>query len=101
MLNAPVVEIDPVARVARAADGRSWSYRSLLSTMPLDQLIRMSGGLVRETVAGSIALFGHAHCRGGDVGGAAGEVALKMLDVFSGSKQPVLSHHGVQQLQLQ
>ena len=51
MLNTPVVEIDPVARVAWAADGRSWSYRSLLSTMPLDQLIRMSGGWVQESVA--------------------------------------------------
>ncbi len=38
-LNCPVVSVDPDAKVVRTADGRTWEYDVLLSTMPLNKLI--------------------------------------------------------------
>ncbi|HEX3542204.1 MAG TPA: FAD-dependent oxidoreductase [Acidimicrobiales bacterium] len=38
-LEKPVVSVDPHAKVVRTADGRSWPYDVLLSTMPLNRLI--------------------------------------------------------------
>lgn len=37
--DAAVVEVDPAARTARTADGRTWGYEALVSTMPLDLLV--------------------------------------------------------------
>ena len=36
---APVRQVDAGARVVRTADGQSWAYDSLVSTMPLDLLV--------------------------------------------------------------
>jgi protoporphyrinogen oxidase len=38
-LDRPVVAVDPEARTVSSADGRSWPYDALLSTMPLDELV--------------------------------------------------------------
>ncbi len=48
----PVVAIDPAAGEATTADGRRWSYDALLSTMPLDELIRCLG--TRRTVPAGV-----------------------------------------------
>jgi UDP-galactopyranose mutase len=38
-LQTPVASVDPVAKVVRTADGRSWPYDVLLNTMPLNKLV--------------------------------------------------------------
>ncbi len=38
-LETPVASVDPVAKVVRTTDGRSWPYDVLLSTMPLNKLV--------------------------------------------------------------
>ena len=38
-LETPVASVDPVAKVVRTADGRTWPYDVLLSTMPLNKLV--------------------------------------------------------------
>jgi protoporphyrinogen oxidase len=38
-LDRPAVAVDPEARTVSSADGRSWPYDALLSTMPLDELV--------------------------------------------------------------
>ena len=38
-LECPVVGIDPVAKVVRTADGRTWEYDVLLNTMPINALL--------------------------------------------------------------
>jgi protoporphyrinogen oxidase len=45
-LNCRVQSIDAARRVARTADGRTCSYRRLISTLPLDDLIRVVPGVV-------------------------------------------------------
>jgi protoporphyrinogen oxidase len=50
-LRVPVVEIDPLGRYARTADGRRWAYDALLSTMPLDDLARVCTGVPRRGCA--------------------------------------------------
>lgn len=45
-LECPVNQIDPVARKVITADGREWTYRSLISTVPLNHLIHMAPGVV-------------------------------------------------------
>ncbi len=41
-LNCAVVSVDPVAKVVRTDDGRDFNYDVLLSTMPLNKLIRVT-----------------------------------------------------------
>jgi len=38
-LETPVASVDPVAKQVRTADGRTWDYDVLLSTMPLNRLV--------------------------------------------------------------
>ena len=38
-LQTPVASVDPIAKVVTTADGRTWPYDVLLSTMPLNTLI--------------------------------------------------------------
>jgi protoporphyrinogen oxidase len=39
-MNRPVVAVQPDTREVRTADGRRWPYETLLSTMPLDELVQ-------------------------------------------------------------
>ena len=43
-LNSPVAHIDAAQKSATTADGRVWKYRHLISTIPLDKLIRIAPG---------------------------------------------------------
>jgi protoporphyrinogen oxidase len=43
-----VAHIDPVARIARTADGREYGWRFLVSTMPLPLLLRIVEGVPEE-----------------------------------------------------
>ncbi len=45
-LSSPVVRIDAQNRTATTDAGEIWHYRYLISTMPLNQLIKLSGGVV-------------------------------------------------------
>ena len=58
-LNTPVVAIDPQAREVRTADGRTWRYRHLLSSMPLDLLVDTMEG-VPDAVADAAARLEHS-----------------------------------------
>lgn len=46
-----VERIDAAKRLVVCRDGSRWRYRHLISTMPLDELIRRTPGVVREDVA--------------------------------------------------
>ena len=50
-LDSEVVSVDPHARSVRTRAGQSWRYRFLISTMPLNHLIRRAPGVVEEAVA--------------------------------------------------
>lgn len=50
-LGAPVVRIDVGRRVATLTDGRTWKYRQLISTMPLNRLIGIAPGVVDAAAA--------------------------------------------------
>lgn len=58
-LNTNVVSIDPKAKQARLRDGTQVSYENLLSTIPLDQLARLSGYQIRAPLLSS-----HSHIVG-------------------------------------
>ena len=49
-LNADVAKISPAARSVTLADGRRFTYKSLISTMPLPQLVRALGEEAPESV---------------------------------------------------
>jgi protoporphyrinogen oxidase len=56
-LETPVASVDPVAKEVRTADGRSWPYDVLLSTMPLNKLVGCMEGVpdgVRQAVGGLV-----------------------------------------------
>jgi UDP-galactopyranose mutase len=46
-----IVHIDPVGKIARAANGNSWSWQRLVSTMPLPALLRAIAGTPAELIA--------------------------------------------------
>jgi len=50
-LNCGVKEIDPAAKTVRTVDGRIWSYKHLISTIPLNYLINMVPNLVDIGIA--------------------------------------------------
>jgi UDP-galactopyranose mutase len=52
-LNCPVEAVDPVAKTVRTADGRTFGYDVLLSTMPLNHLIARTEG-VPDRVAAAV-----------------------------------------------
>ena len=52
-LETPVASVDPVAKVVRTTDGRSWPYDVLLSTMPLNKLVGSMEG-VPDAVRGAV-----------------------------------------------
>jgi len=52
-LETPVASVDPVAKVVRTADGRTWPYDVLLSTMPLNKLVGSMAG-VPDHVRGAV-----------------------------------------------
>ena len=49
-LECPVESVDPQAKVVTTADGRSWEYDVLLSTMPLNHLITRTDGVPGDVV---------------------------------------------------
>ena len=57
---ADAVAIDPQARTVRFADGRSTSYDSLVSTMPLPRLAQAIAGAPADIVADAKTLFATA-----------------------------------------
>ncbi|MBN1269866.1 MAG: FAD-dependent oxidoreductase [Kiritimatiellae bacterium] len=62
-LNSRVERIDASARVAHTADGQKWKYRAMISTAPLDALIRMTRGAVDTAVADRL-LYSATHVVG-------------------------------------
>ena len=64
-LETPVASVDPVAKVVRTRDGRTWPYDVLLSTMPLDKLVRLT-----ESVPDAVtAAAGGLHSSGSHIVG--------------------------------
>jgi protoporphyrinogen oxidase len=53
-LSTRITEIDPSAHIARDADGNEWKYDKLITTMPLDHLIRISGSLIDHAAANQL-----------------------------------------------
>ncbi len=54
-LETPVTAVDPAAKEVRSADGRTWPYDVLLSTIPLNKLVSTMDGVpdgVRRAVPG-------------------------------------------------
>jgi UDP-galactopyranose mutase len=56
-LNCPVEAVDPVAKTVRTADGRTFAYDVLLSTMPLNHLIARTEN-VPDTVSAAVGGLG-------------------------------------------
>lgn len=50
-LNSPVEKIDVERRRVTTRDGQTWEYRYLISTIPLNHLIRIAPGVVRPEIA--------------------------------------------------
>lgn len=50
-VNSPVVEIDPIGRVATTLDGREFRWEFLVSTIPLPVLVRVVLGTPGEIIA--------------------------------------------------
>jgi len=50
-LSSPVERVDVAGRMAFSSDGRKWRYRHLLTTLPLNHLIRLAAGVVDEGIA--------------------------------------------------
>ncbi|MBU1695335.1 MAG: FAD-dependent oxidoreductase [Verrucomicrobia bacterium] len=71
-LGARVVRIEPDRRKVTTADGRTWSYEHLISTLPLNHLIRMTPGVVDERTAARL-VFSSTHVVGVGMDGAAPE----------------------------
>jgi len=67
-LGARVTRIDAQRRTAICEDGRSWKYRVLINSMPLDALIRVAEGVVRPEAADAL-LFSSTHIVGVGVEG--------------------------------
>ncbi len=51
-LSCPAVSVDPSEKVVRTADGRTWPYDVLISTMPLNRLLEATEG-VPDAVRGA------------------------------------------------
>ena len=56
-LSTTATHIDPLARIVRTSTGESWHYQHLISTIPLNQLIRLCPGVAPETEAGRLAFL--------------------------------------------
>src|SRR3954447_12111099 len=50
-LETPVASVDPGAKQVRTADGRTWDYDVLLSTMPLNRLVTTMEGVPDQVAA--------------------------------------------------
>jgi protoporphyrinogen oxidase len=62
VFDAPVVAVDPDQRVVTTADGRAWAFDHLLSTMPLDRLVRTTEHVpdaVRAAAGALVSSGGH------------------------------------------
>ena len=59
-LNCPVVAVDPAAKLASTADGRTFGYDVLLSTMPLNHLVARTQGVpdAVKAAAGQLGFSG-------------------------------------------
>lgn len=62
-LNADVVRVSPHQRTVTLADGRRYQYESLVSTMPLPQLVKMCGEEAPEDVKRAAAGLKHISVR--------------------------------------
>ncbi|MBP7828544.1 MAG: FAD-dependent oxidoreductase [Kiritimatiellae bacterium] len=62
-LGARVAALDPDLRQVTTADGRVWSYERLISTLPLNRLVRMAPG-VAEAAAADRLVFSGTHVVG-------------------------------------
>jgi protoporphyrinogen oxidase len=52
-----VVSVDPASRIVKSADGREFSYRRLVSTLPLPSLVGMMPGVPDAVRADAATLF--------------------------------------------
>ena len=76
-----VVRIDAANRRLWTAHGREWSYEFLLSSMPLDELIRAAPGVVPESSADAL-LFSGTHVVGIGVRGTAPDALATMCWMY-------------------
>ncbi len=67
-LQADVVAISPSRRTVRLADGRSFRYEQLISTMPLPQLIQSIGLEVPPSIRDAASGLRHTSVRGVHIG---------------------------------
>lgn len=50
-MKSPVLHIDAARKIVRTESGAEWKYRHLISTVPLNKLIKLAPGVVRDDVA--------------------------------------------------
>ena len=91
--------IDLANHTVTTAQNETVRYDSLISTMPLSELIRIGGQTQLDETARKGLLHSSSHILGiGLAGSAASPPEDQVLDVFPGGQLPVLSRDRIQQL---
>ena len=99
IFNAAVMRVDLSRHEVSTADGRTFRYDHLISTMPLTELIKLSGAEQFEHLAKRDLLFSATNVVGlGLAGKPSRRTSEQMLDLFPGGRLPLLSSDGIQQL---
>jgi protoporphyrinogen oxidase len=87
-LCSPVTHIDLAHRTATTADGRTWFYESLITTMPLDQLLAIAPGAGDPAIARQL-LYSSTHVIGVGIEGQPPEhLRAKTWMYFPASNSP-------------
>ena len=87
-LGCRITAIDVQAKIAHSSDGRAWNYHRLISSLPLNQLLRIAPGVADPRVAEDL-LFSSTHVIGVGIQGHAPEhIATKCWMYFPESNSP-------------
>lgn len=81
-LNAKVKEVSPTRRVVTLADGRQFRYRSLISTMPLPELINVMGDYTPAAVRRAAKALRYVSLRCVNLGVARPAITDKLWTYF-------------------
>lgn len=100
-LNARVERIDVRKKTVRTEDGTTWNYRWLITTMPLDVLIRCAPGVVDAQIADRLVYSDTNVVGVGIVGQPPAHLNTKCWMYFPGNNSPyyrvtVFSHYSAQ-----
>lgn len=87
-LGAEIVQVHPEDRTAVTADGESLRYRYLISTTPLDTLIKMAPGVVAREIAGRLRYSSTTVVGVGVAGKVPEHLATKCWMYFPESNSP-------------